>query len=146
MSELEQYDDKYFIELAIKYPNETPESLGEKIARGVKAKELFDKQFSKNKGGKRGKIVLSTNILTIKDKIKGIEPNDALQEDKIICLFCGKEFKALSNNHLASHGHTRESYRKLFGYDSVDSLTIKKLLDKRKEQVIVAQSKRKKKS
>jgi predicted transcriptional regulator len=40
----------------------------------------------------------------------------SIQEDKIICLECGGEFKQLTGRHLASHSLTPTEYKKKYGF------------------------------
>jgi len=44
------------------------------------------------------------------------DPMAAINNTTITCLVCGQEFKVLTANHLATHGHTGKSYKKTFGY------------------------------
>lgn len=43
------------------------------------------------------------------------DPKDSIQTNQIICLECGKAFAILTDNHLESHGLTKEEYRKKHG-------------------------------
>ena len=56
-----------------------------------------------------------------------VEPKASILRNKIICLECGKEFKQLSKNHLASHGLTPKDYKKKHGFKSGQALTAKSL-------------------
>jgi predicted transcriptional regulator len=47
---------------------------------------------------------------------KPITPENSIQEDKIICLECGGEFKQLTGRHLASHSLTPTEYKKKYGF------------------------------
>lgn len=45
-----------------------------------------------------------------------ITPADSIQNDKVICLECGAEFKALTIKHFSAHGMTSKEYRKKYGF------------------------------
>jgi len=62
-----------------------------------------------------------------------IEPKASIQQNKIICLECGKEFKQLSRSHLKSHTLTPKEYRKKYGLKADQALTAKSLSAKRRK-------------
>jgi predicted transcriptional regulator len=62
-----------------------------------------------------------------------IEPKASIQQNKVICLECGKEFKQLSKSHLKSHALTPEEYRKKYGFKANQALTAKSLSAKRRK-------------
>jgi predicted transcriptional regulator len=83
-----------------------------------------------------------------------VEPKASIQKNKIICLECGKEFKQLSKNHLATHELTPKEYRKKHGLKTGQALTAKSLSAKRRkvakqrglgEKMLAARKKRGKK-
>jgi predicted transcriptional regulator len=43
-----------------------------------------------------------------------LTPQESIQNDKIICLECGAEFKQLTHRHLLSHGLSPKEYRKKY--------------------------------
>lgn len=52
-----------------------------------------------------------------------IKPEDAIQEDKVICCLCGMEFQSLSASHLKRiHDISVEEYKTLCGYPPEQSL------------------------
>jgi hypothetical protein len=52
----------------------------------------------------------------ILDTFQG-DPRRAIQDDAIVCLVCGGDFRQLTNTHLGLHGLTPETYRRKFGYN-----------------------------
>ena len=61
------------------------------------------------------------------------EPKASIQQNKIICLECGKEFKQVSRTHLASHALTPREYKKKHGFKASQALTAKSLSAKRRK-------------
>ena len=45
-----------------------------------------------------------------------MKAENSIQDDKIICLECGGEFKQLTGRHLASHSLTPTEYKKKYGF------------------------------
>jgi len=45
-----------------------------------------------------------------------VDPRSSLQEDKVICLECGAEFRQLTANHLRTHGVTPREYKRKWGF------------------------------
>ena len=83
-----------------------------------------------------------------------VEPAASIQQNRIICLECGKEFKQLSRRHLESHGLTPKEYRTKYGLKATQALTAKSLSAKRRktakerglgEKMAAARKKRRKK-
>ena len=56
-----------------------------------------------------------------------LTPQDSIQNDKIICLECGAEFRQLNRNHLASHGMNQKDYKKKYGFTMRTPLSAKTL-------------------
>jgi len=46
-----------------------------------------------------------------------MDPADAINEDRIVCLICGKEQQSLTQAHFRKHKITSEEYREAFGYE-----------------------------
>lgn len=67
-------------------------------------------------------------------QIPSMEPMDSIQQDKIVCLECGQEFKQISHTHLKSHGLTPKEYRKKFRLPAKQPLTARSLSEKRKQK------------
>jgi len=51
-----------------------------------------------------------------------LQPALAVSTDTIVCLNCGREFRQLTNTHLATHGLTAEGYRETWGYPRHEGL------------------------
>jgi len=66
--------------------------------------------------------------------IPAMEPMDSIQEDKIICLECGREFKQISHTHLKHHSLTPKEYRKKYSLPRKQPLTAQSLSEKRKQK------------
>ncbi len=45
------------------------------------------------------------------------DPRQAVQQDAIRCLVCGRAFRQLTNTHLRAHGLSVEGYKQQFGYN-----------------------------
>ncbi len=56
-----------------------------------------------------------------------LTPLDSIQNDKVICLECGKEMRLLSSKHLAVHGMDQKEYRKKYGFAVGTPLAAKSL-------------------
>ncbi len=65
-----------------------------------------------------------------------MDPKDSIQEEKIICLECGREFKQISHTHLKRHGLTPKDYRKKYHLPSKQPLTAHSLSDERKKRAL----------
>ncbi len=60
-------------------------------------------------------------------------PLRSIQRAKVLCLECGKEFKQLTNRHLALHGLNSKEYKKKWGIPARQSLAAKSLTTKRRK-------------
>ncbi|HIJ76508.1 MAG TPA: hypothetical protein HPP81_07310 [Deltaproteobacteria bacterium] len=56
-----------------------------------------------------------------------LRPADSIQNDKVICLECGKEMRQLSTKHLVAHGMSQKEYRKKYGFSMRTPLSAKSL-------------------
>jgi len=56
-----------------------------------------------------------------------LTPQDSIQRNRVICLECNKEFKLLSNRHLALHGMNSREYRIKYGLPMRQALSAKSL-------------------
>jgi len=66
-------------------------------------------------------------------KAVAIEPKSSIQQNKVICLECGKQFKQLTKTHLASHGLTAKEYKKKYGFKAKQALVAKSLSASRRK-------------
>jgi hypothetical protein len=55
------------------------------------------------------------------------DPRRAIQDEKIVCLICGRALRQLTNTHLRSHGMGPDAYRREFGYNARRSLMCHRL-------------------
>jgi predicted transcriptional regulator len=56
-----------------------------------------------------------------------LDAKDSIQENKVICLECGAEFKQLTANHLRSHALTSREYKRKWGFPLKQSLTARSM-------------------
>jgi predicted transcriptional regulator len=57
-----------------------------------------------------------------------LTPENSIQDDKVICLECGKEMRQLRTNHLISHGLSLKEYKKKYGFAMGTPLAAKSLI------------------
>ena len=57
-----------------------------------------------------------------------LSPQDSIQNDKVICLECGAEFKQLTQRHLSGHGMSGKEYRKKYGFTMKTPLAAKSVV------------------
>ncbi len=62
-----------------------------------------------------------------------LTPENSIQNEKVICLECGAEFKQLTQKHLVSHGMDQKAYRKKYGFSMQTPLAAKSLILARQE-------------
>ena len=60
-----------------------------------------------------------------------IDPRSSIQEDKVICLECGAEFRQLTANHLKTHGMTPREYKRKWGFPLKQPLAARMLTSSR---------------
>ena len=60
-----------------------------------------------------------------------LRPADSIQNDKVICLECGKQMRQLTSKHLVSHGMNPKEYRKKYGFSMKTPLAAKSLVKAR---------------
>ena len=58
---------------------------------------------------------------------RALTPENSIQNDKVICLECGTEFKQLTQKHLSSHGMSPKEYKKKYGFKMRTALSAKSL-------------------
>jgi predicted transcriptional regulator len=56
-----------------------------------------------------------------------LTPQDSIQNDKVICLECGKEMRQLTSKHLVVHGMNQKEYRRKYGFTMATPLSAKSL-------------------
>lgn len=64
---------------------------------------------------------------------KALTPEDSIQNDKVICLECGAEFKQLTQKHLSSHDLSPKDYKRKYGFTMRTPLSAKSLTKARKK-------------
>jgi predicted transcriptional regulator len=62
-----------------------------------------------------------------------LNPQDSIQRNRVICLECNKDFKLLSNRHLALHGLTSRDYKLKYGLPLRQPLSAKSLTQTRRK-------------
>ena len=65
--------------------------------------------------------------------IARLRPQDSIQRNRVICLECNKDFKLLSNRHLALHGLTSRDYKLKYGLPLRQPLSAKSLTQTRRK-------------
>jgi predicted transcriptional regulator len=58
---------------------------------------------------------------------QALTPQDSIQNDKVICLECGKEMRLITGRHLSSHGMSQKEYRRKYGFTMRTPLAAKSL-------------------
>jgi len=56
-----------------------------------------------------------------------LEPRASIQEDRVVCLECGAEFRQLTANHLRTHKITPREYKKKWGFPLKQPLSARNL-------------------
>src|SRR5208283_2515527 len=69
----------------------------------------------------------ATETVTASKPKPMLTPQDSIQDDKVICLECGAEFKQLTQTHLSSHGMSPTEYKKKYGFSMGTPLYAKSL-------------------
>ena len=67
------------------------------------------------------------------DTLPTLRPQDSIQRNRVICLECNKDFKLLSNRHLALHGLTSRDYKIKYGLPLRQPLSAKSLTQTRRK-------------
>ena len=62
-----------------------------------------------------------------------LKPQDSIQRNRVICLECNKDFKLLSNRHLALHDLTSRDYKLKYGLPLRQPLSAKSLTQTRRK-------------
>lgn len=62
-----------------------------------------------------------------------LNPQDSIQRNRVICLECHKDFKLLSNRHLALHGLSSRDYKLKYGLPLRQPLSAKSLTQIRRK-------------
>src|SRR5271157_4075362 len=52
----------------------------------------------------------------VKEEKPVLTSENSIQNDKVICLECGAEFKQLTQKHLSSHGISPKEYKRKYGF------------------------------
>ena len=91
----------------------------EEISEGVKKVFVILQQLQ----------VLESSMLSPNEGegVGKLTPQDSIQRNRVICLECNKEFKLLSNRHLALHGMNSREYRLKYGLPMRQALSARSL-------------------
>ena len=95
--------------------------------------EVLTKTYESLRRIKNQEEGVTTEIPAVAAAAVAIEPKASIQQNRVICLECGKEFKQLSRSHLKSHGLTPKEYKKKHGLKANQALTAKSLSAKRRK-------------
>ena len=91
----------------------------EEISEGVKKVFIILQQLQALEAGMVG--------ASDGDGMGKLTPQDSIQRNRVICLECNKEFKLLSNRHLALHGMNSRAYKLKYGLPLRQALSAKSL-------------------
>ena len=92
----------------------------EEISEGVKKVFVILQQLQGLEAGMPGTSSEGEGIWKL-------TPQDSIQRNRVICLECHKEFKLLSNRHLALHGMNSREYKRKYGLPMRQALSSKSL-------------------
>lgn len=95
--------------------------------------EVLTKTYESLRRIKNQEEGVTTEIPAVAAAAVAIEPKASIQQNRVICLECGKEFKQLSKSHLKSHALTPKEYKKKYGLKANQALTAKSLSAKRRK-------------
>ncbi len=91
----------------------------EEISEGVKKVFMILQQLQTLEAGMPGH--------SDSEGLTRVTPQDSIQRNRVICLECHKEFKLLSNRHLALHGMNSREYKLKYGIPLRQALSAKSL-------------------
>lgn len=91
----------------------------EEISEGVKKVFMMLQQLQTLEAGMPGH--------SDSEGLTRVTPQDSIQRNRVICLECHKEFKLLSNRHLALHGMNSREYKLKYGIPLRQALSAKSL-------------------
>ena len=95
--------------------------------------EALTKSYESLKRIKDHEEGVATEIPALGAAAVAIEPKASIQQNRVICLECGKEFKQLSRSHLKFHALTPKEYKKKHGLKATQALTAKSLSARRRK-------------
>lgn len=85
-------------------------------------KALREMQRSESEGGE----ILEVQPLEetgLEKTVERLNPQNSIQEDKVICLECGAQMRQLTAKHLSSHGMNIREYKKKWGFSIRQSMS-----------------------
>lgn len=91
----------------------------EEISEGVKKVFMILQQLQTLEAGMPGH--------SDSEGLTRVTPQDSIQRNRVICLECHKEFRLLSNRHLALHGMNSREYKLKYGIPLRQALSAKSL-------------------
>jgi predicted transcriptional regulator len=105
-------------------------SLSKARSKAMKKRGLPDKLRQYQEARRKEKAEVPTEaaeIVTTGKQKPMLTPENSIQNDKVICLECGAEFKQLTQTHLSSHGMSPKEYKKKYGFSMRTPLYAKSL-------------------
>jgi predicted transcriptional regulator len=102
----------------------TPMSAAD-IAASLRQVFITLQEMQKAEAG--GIDIETTQPAAAEEAASKLSPANSIQNDKVICLECGKEMKQLTSKHLVSHGMNQKEYRKKYGFSMRTPLSVKSL-------------------
>lgn len=78
---------------------------------------LYKMQEAEREGRCIGtQLDVAADTATLPEASDKIDPRSSIQEDKVVCLECGLEFRQLTANHLKTHGSSPKEYKRKWGF------------------------------
>ena len=99
----------------------TPEEISEGVRRVFEVLQRLQSLESGTPNGNEG------------EGLPRLKPQESIQRNRVICLECNKDFKLLSNRHLALHGLTSRDYKLKYGLPLRQPLSAKSLTQTRRK-------------
>ena len=74
-----------------------------------------------------GEIELAPTAEGAGEAPTALTPQNSIQDDKVVCLECGKEMRQLTTKHLVFHGMNQKEYKRKYGFTMATPLSAKAL-------------------
>jgi predicted transcriptional regulator len=104
-------------------------SLTKARSKAAKKRGLPEKLQKYIEARRQGKAAASTQgateIVTAGKQKPMLTPQNSIQDDKVICLECGKEMRQLTTKHLVFHGMNQKEYKQKHGFSMRTPLAAK---------------------
>jgi len=88
---------------------------------------LFVMREAEREGRSVDVVRLDEQVSASAEWAQELEPSASIQEDSVVCLECGAEFRQLTANHLRTHEITPREYKKKWGFPLKQPLSARNL-------------------